>query len=259
MTALSADRITPERKHFLLSLGVAAGAVIYSGALVAMDTDGYLVPAGTAVTETVLGRANDFRDNTGGADGDLECEVAVGVFQWENSAAADEILSSDRGKACYAVDDQTVALTDNNAARALAGMVVSVDSDGVWVATGETATDYDRRMTVQLEAAIESDGTYRYVHAGPAATIQRISTVITTVAAASTTAAQDVVLTPDIDTVAITGGVVTIAGGSADATVDTAVPTALNVISEGEVLTIAVESNAQVVVGVAAITVELTY
>ena len=43
------------------------------------------------------------------------------------------MTQADLGKSCYIVDDQTVAKTSGGATRSLAGKVVGVDVDGVWV------------------------------------------------------------------------------------------------------------------------------
>lgn len=125
------DRIVgPE---FRRSFGVSAGDIIYRGALVALDATGYLVPGATATTLTAVGMSLDNVDNSGGADGDLNCTVSTAPAKFENSAGADEIMINDIGAICYIVDDETVALTDGAATRSEAGLVHQVESDGVWV------------------------------------------------------------------------------------------------------------------------------
>lgn len=123
MAALSSERTDLKeqdgRNH---RYPVAADAVIYQGAIVAIDS-GYLVAASTATGLAVVGIASQSVDNTGGANGALWCEVKRGVFTMKNSAAADEITLSEIGSACYVVDDQTVAKTDGGATRSAAGVV----------------------------------------------------------------------------------------------------------------------------------------
>lgn len=137
--ALTADRNTSPRSGNVRTLGVAADAVIYKGAQLALNASGYLVPMSTATGLVAAGRANETVDNTGGADGAKTCQVERGVFNYSNSAAADEITIADIGATCYAVDDATVAKTDGTGTRSAAGTVFDVDSDGVWVEIGDHA------------------------------------------------------------------------------------------------------------------------
>lgn len=132
MSALTRDRNTPRREGTTLTIGVAAGAKIYAGALVALDADGYAMPGATATTLKGLGRAERQADNTSGQDGDLSVEVTKGVFRFANDAA-DAVTASHRGSSCYIVDDESVAGNDGAGTRSVAGTVFDVDSDGVWV------------------------------------------------------------------------------------------------------------------------------
>jgi len=133
MVALTEGRMTPFRDGDLRNFPVAASAVIYAGAMVAINATGYLVPASTSTTLKVVGRAEAEVDNASGADGALSCETRTGIFQYANSAAADLIARSDIGANCYAVDDQTVAKTDGTTTRSVAGKIFDVDAQGVWV------------------------------------------------------------------------------------------------------------------------------
>lgn len=139
MTALATKRSTVRYGDApvpsLLLFGVAAAAVIHQGALVAIDEDGYLVPADDNATLRVVGRAEESVDNTDGSDGDLTCNVRTGVFKWANSAGVDALTSAHVGEPAYAVDDQTVARSSAAGVRPPAGIVVGVESDGVYVET----------------------------------------------------------------------------------------------------------------------------
>jgi hypothetical protein len=133
MTALARDRQTPERKGFRLNKGVAASTRIWQGSMVAIDGDGYIVPADADNTLRVLGCAMQNVDNTTGLAAAKTCEIGVDCYRWGNSGGADEIEDSDIGSLCYAVDDQTVALTSDTGDRPVAGRIWDVDADGVWV------------------------------------------------------------------------------------------------------------------------------
>lgn len=133
MTALVADRNTPKKAAELLGFAMAANAKIYAGALVVANAAGFAAPGSVATTLTALGRAESFVDNTGGADGAKTVQVSrQNAFKFANHGA-DLVVQADTGKTCYIVDDQTVAKTSGGATRSIAGKVLGVEADGVWV------------------------------------------------------------------------------------------------------------------------------
>ena len=62
--------------------------------------------------------------------------IRQGVFKFENSSAGDAIAIAEIGDDCYIVDDQTVAKTNGGSTRSVAGKVIDVVSDGVFVLVG---------------------------------------------------------------------------------------------------------------------------
>lgn len=135
MSALSAARNTPERQGDILGFPVGAAKTVYQGSLVVLDA-GYAEPGNTATGLVAVGRAESTVDNAAGSAGDLSVPVRRGVFKFANSASADLIAQADVGADCYIVDDQTVAKTHGTNTRSRAGVIVAVDSDGVWVQVG---------------------------------------------------------------------------------------------------------------------------
>ena len=133
MAALTESRMTKKRENLVFSRGVAAAKKIYEGALVCLSATGYATPGAVATTLKADGRAKATVDNTTGADGAVKVEVEKGTFQFANSAAGDLIAIADIGNDCYVVDDQTVAKTNGGATRSIAGKIVDVDAQGVWV------------------------------------------------------------------------------------------------------------------------------
>lgn len=130
---LASDRNTPYRKTDILALPVAAGAIIRAGALVALNAAGQAAPGTASATLIYAGRAEETVDNTTGANGDKTVQVRrKKAFKWLN-LVADAITSADLLKTCYIVDDQTVARTSAANTRSVAGVVVGIDVDGVWV------------------------------------------------------------------------------------------------------------------------------
>lgn len=132
MTALAADRNTPERAGDEFVYPVAATTKIYAGAIVMLNASGDATKGATATGQVCVGRADEQVDNTGAA-GAKTIKVRKGVFRWANSAAGDAITKAEIGDTCYIVDDQTVAKTDGTGTRSAAGTIVDVDADGVWV------------------------------------------------------------------------------------------------------------------------------
>lgn len=139
MTALAAERETlkygagpvPE----MLSLPMKGSTTIYKGAIVAMTSAGYALPGAATATNITMGIASETKTNSG-ADGAAEIQVRCGVFAFENSASSDLIATTEIGKTCYVVDDNTVAKTDNSAARPAAGKVVKIENSQVFVKLG---------------------------------------------------------------------------------------------------------------------------
>lgn len=135
MTALSAARNTPERAGDVFGWPVKAATICYQGGL-AVANGGYAAPGSTATTLVALGRFEETVDNTGGGAGAVAVRIKRGIFKFGNSSAGDLIAQADCGADCYIVDDQTVAKTSATNTRSVAGKIVAVDSDGVWVKVG---------------------------------------------------------------------------------------------------------------------------
>jgi len=146
MGALTKDRNTPRRDGEIFEAPVAAGAVIYAGAMVARDGDGNAAPAADTAGLVVIGRADATADNSGGAAGAISVTVCRGVFAWSHSG----LTRADLGKVLYATDDQTVATTSTNDVPA--GILVDVTSDGAWVKVGVDAV-IDRVAAHQANSA----------------------------------------------------------------------------------------------------------
>ena len=138
MAALTANRDTQARYHAAgqaYDFAPVASDEFYIGALVAIDSaDGKLKPAATSTTLTAIGRCEERYTAPVAVPSDKTVGVLSGTFKFANSAAADLIATTEIGLDCYIVDDQTVAKTNGGATRSVAGKVVGVDSDGVWVA-----------------------------------------------------------------------------------------------------------------------------
>ena len=133
MTALAADRNTLREDGVFRSLPVEAAKLIYSGAIAMVNANGNAVPASAVPGLIAVGRAEVRADNTLGAAGAITVKVRRGVFCLVNSSGADAITNANIGTTVYAVDDQTVALTNGGNTRSAVGTVNHVDADGVWI------------------------------------------------------------------------------------------------------------------------------
>lgn len=137
MTALAADRTTKTRSGERFTAPVKGAVKIYAGSIVSLGADGYARPGRAAITDIVIGIAEKQADNSSGADGDINVEILrkiVGCFG--NSSSTDALALTERGRPCFVVDDQTVAKTSNSGVRPVAGNVIDVTSEGVWVELG---------------------------------------------------------------------------------------------------------------------------
>lgn len=131
MTATIKDRNTWARYAELINVPVLAAAKINAGSLVVATAVGFAAPGSTATTLSYLGRAEEAVDNTSGANGAKAVNVRRKLaFKWVNDGS---ITQANLMKNAYIVDDQTVAATDGGTTRSIAGRIVGVDTDGVWV------------------------------------------------------------------------------------------------------------------------------
>ena len=97
------------------------------------NSTGFAAPGSVATTLTYLGRAEEYVDNTGGANGDKTVQIRRRkAFKFKNYAT-DLVTQASLGKTCYIVDDETVAATNGGNTRSAAGAVLGIETDGVWI------------------------------------------------------------------------------------------------------------------------------
>ena len=128
MAALNKNRNTAERIPAMRQF--EAGAKLYTGALVALNSSGKAVPASDTAGLTVIGRAEM------SAEIGQIVTVKSGCFRYANSADSAKITAAEIGGVCYVADDQTVGKTGGTNSIA-AGIVYDVESKGVWVIVGD--------------------------------------------------------------------------------------------------------------------------
>lgn len=134
MTALSQPRQPIEIDGKFGTAPVKGATTILQGALIVAQS-GLAVPGKEAAGLVVLGIARETVKNTG-ADGAMKVPFERGVFDFANSAGADEITAGDIHKDVYLVDDQTVAKTSNTNARSIAGKFMHIEGGRIFVRVG---------------------------------------------------------------------------------------------------------------------------
>lgn len=253
MTALAKDRLTPAREGHQYSYAAAAAKKFYAGAIVMVNASGYATPGATATGLVAAGRSTGLVDNSAGAAGDLKVPVERGIFQYANSAAGDAIAVTDVGEMCYVVDDQTVAKTSGSGTRSRAGRIADVDAQGVWVDMREAPAVGKVYLTFPPVSTKASDAAVARRASPVAGRITNIQSVLNVALATG-----DATLTGKIGATAITTGVLTITqAGSAAGDVDSAVPTALNAVAVGDVISFT-GGGASTATSTAEIVVEIT-
>lgn len=134
MAALTKDRNTRQKAGGAARhgrRGVAAGVVIYLGALLAKNAAGYLVPATDAAARTVVGISEEHVDNSVGSAGALKCSYVTGVeAELENAGGA--IALANLGRGCYVADDQSVTTRAVSVNKVLVGVVQEFSTSKVW-------------------------------------------------------------------------------------------------------------------------------
>jgi hypothetical protein len=133
MAALTADRFPFKSRSTWRSFvgDVKAATIIWLHALVAVDANGWIVPASDTAGLTVVGVAVESVDNSLGANGAKGVEILTGVFKFNNAGGA--IVQASKHKPCFVADDNSVTTAAVAANDIKAGTVDAIDTDGVWV------------------------------------------------------------------------------------------------------------------------------
>lgn len=127
MAALTADKkqiFLGEPLH-VISYKVATSTTIYNGALVALNSSGYLVNASDTASTIVVGFAMEQVVNSG-ANGAKSIQVATGAIG--TLVAGTNINQADVGALAYVSDNQTVTDAATATNDIPVGRIVSYDS-----------------------------------------------------------------------------------------------------------------------------------
>jgi hypothetical protein len=142
LTAITAGERDVCDEGILPSLPVLASTQIWKGAMVAIDTAGYAVPAGDTSAHTVMGVATESKLG-GTASGDVWVKVQSGRA---HLFAATELRQSMVGDVMYVVDDNTFHWNSTNGI--VAGTLVKyVDSTHGYILVGPTAAGIPKKYS----------------------------------------------------------------------------------------------------------------
>jgi hypothetical protein len=122
------DRNTERRAGVDFSQPVAAGARIFTGAVVVLNAEGFAEPATAAEGFKLPSIALAGVDNSAGGDGAVRVEVARGVFGLDHGA---DITRAHIGQIVYLPDDHSV--TAEAGGHSPAGRLVDLALGQAWV------------------------------------------------------------------------------------------------------------------------------
>jgi len=127
-----AELDTPERIGEVVAL-VQGSNVVYVGNMIAVDSSGLAVLASDTASLKVIGRCQATSDNTGAEYAATRTvEVKRGVFQWDNDGTFTAVHIGDLA---YVSDESAVTTAALASHDIIAGLIVDLDDDGVWVDT----------------------------------------------------------------------------------------------------------------------------
>lgn len=151
MAVLTDNRETDRKDGVLLAIPVKGATKIYKGAQVAIDANGFLVPASDTADLRAGLVAYEKVDNSTGADGDVKCRVyRRGIFLFD----ATSITLAMVGDMMYVVDDQTFDEAKGTNAIMAGRLVDFVSATKGWIDIEEAST---RRVGI---LTADADATY---------------------------------------------------------------------------------------------------
>lgn len=129
MTALTANRgdigNSPGPR---VRIPVEAGEVIFRGAMVSIDADGFLMPSADTAGHIWVGVAQENVDNSAGADGAVDCLVDIGGALLTVTHAAGSQTQANVGDEVATEDDQSVDIPATTTNDIDCGRIIKVNS-----------------------------------------------------------------------------------------------------------------------------------
>lgn len=142
--AATANVDAPDRPGMAIAV-LASSNHIYAGTIGAVDANGKAAPAADTAGLKVIGRVAAEVDNTGSNYGtNTNVKIERGTFRWSNGGS---FTAADIGTYAYVLDDKTVITAAQATNDITAGLIVSVDSSGVWLDTTFAAVSRGASIT----------------------------------------------------------------------------------------------------------------
>ena len=133
--ALSHDRVIRlKAKNTQQDYRLAANVVIHHHALVAVNTDGFLVPASDTDGLRVVGIATEAMSNADGLDGERALRVYKGGARLPTTGS-NPVVQATVGRRAYVLDDEHVVASGTSHSID-AGEVIEMDDGFAWVNVG---------------------------------------------------------------------------------------------------------------------------
>lgn len=173
-TVLSADQDVARKEDVLTQYPVTSGEIIYKGAMVCVDTDGYLLAAADTAGYKFAGIAYEQKDNSSGLDAALSCRVYTkGVFL----LTCTSIMQSMVGNLLYVTDDDVVDESSTN--DIVAGRLVKyVSATQGWVDIGDRVRGNSETLYVATGGVIDfAAGNFTITHSAGLLTFSGAVTV----------------------------------------------------------------------------------
>lgn len=167
MTALAKDRKTARFDSSqaivprVLAYGIGPAAVIFGGAIFAVNAAGYAVPGSADPSLRVVGVSARRYDNSTGAAGAISGECETGCWAFDNATGSDAITIADLERMAYVVDDHTLARDDGGGTRPPAGTIKGFLPNGQvccsfsqppLLATGSSLANFARVVATAIDA-----------------------------------------------------------------------------------------------------------
>jgi hypothetical protein len=135
MAVLTADTTVEHRGEWgSQSFPVVGSEIIYKGAIVCVDADGYLTAGANTDSLQFAGFAEEQVDNSTGSSGDKDCKVSIPRGDARVKLSGTGFAQTDVGAIAYISDDQTIANSDPGNSVKIGRIIEYVSSTVHWVA-----------------------------------------------------------------------------------------------------------------------------
>ena len=125
-----ATRLGDPKFSYVDARTVKNDEILYVGEMISQDATPEALASTDTASTTVLGVGTHYVDNS--ADGETVIDISTAIHLMDNSSG-NPVAKTDIGTVCYVEDACTVAVAAGPTNDIVAGVVVEVTSDGVYV------------------------------------------------------------------------------------------------------------------------------